>query len=132
MSRYVYYQPNEKDIKDEYGDCAIRALTKAMGMSWIEVFDELCRYARYYQCLPNQKPATHSFMEDSGWHYTSIPKGKRITVEDFAKSHKGEYNLHVRVGYNTHFVAVVDGKYYDTWDSGKKLLYGYWSKKEDV
>lgn len=23
---YVYYQPNDKDLKDNYGDCSIRAL----------------------------------------------------------------------------------------------------------
>lgn len=27
---YKYYQPNEKDLKDNYGDCVIRALTKVM------------------------------------------------------------------------------------------------------
>lgn len=26
---YKYYQPNSKDLKDKYGDCVIRALTKA-------------------------------------------------------------------------------------------------------
>ena len=28
-----------------------------------------------------------------------------------------------------HVVAVVDGKYYDTWDSGEKSLYGYYEKR---
>lgn len=26
---YKYYQPNEKDLKDNYGDCVVRALTKS-------------------------------------------------------------------------------------------------------
>ena len=30
---YKYYQPNKKDIKDEYGDCVIRAFTKALDKS---------------------------------------------------------------------------------------------------
>lgn len=29
-------------------------------------------------------------------------------------------------------VAVVDGKYYDTWDSGYKSLYGYFEKVMDL
>ena len=29
MKRYKYYQPNKKDIKDNYGDCVVRALTKS-------------------------------------------------------------------------------------------------------
>lgn len=27
---YKYYQPNDKDLKDQYGDCVVRALTKVM------------------------------------------------------------------------------------------------------
>lgn len=32
---YKYYQPNEKDLKDNYGDCVVRALTKVTGKNWI-------------------------------------------------------------------------------------------------
>lgn len=30
-TRWKYYQPNKKDLKDEYGDCVIRALCKVTG-----------------------------------------------------------------------------------------------------
>ena len=36
MKRYKYYQPNKKDLKDQYGDCVIRALTKVMDKEWLE------------------------------------------------------------------------------------------------
>ena len=38
---YKYFQPNDKDKKDDYSDCAIRALCKVMNKTWLEVFDEL-------------------------------------------------------------------------------------------
>ena len=41
---YKYYQPNEKDLKDEYGDCVVRALTKVTGKTCRQVFDELLPY----------------------------------------------------------------------------------------
>lgn len=41
MKKYKYYQPNEKDLKDSYGDCTIRALTKTTGKTWLQIFDEL-------------------------------------------------------------------------------------------
>lgn len=51
---------------------------------------------------------------------------KRPTVKEFAKSHPtGRYI--VKVAH--HVVAVVDGVYYDTWDSGYKSLYGYYEVK---
>ena len=45
---YKYYQPNEKDLKDEYGDCVVRALTKVTGKTWRQV------WARYTRNGPNQ------------------------------------------------------------------------------
>lgn len=131
MKRWVYFQPNEKDLKDEVGDCAIRAVCKAFNMDWITAFDSLCKYARKNQCLPNQEKATHPFFEESGWHYTSMGRGKRITVTDLAKTlDKSPVIAHVRVGYRTHLVTIQEGKYYDTWDCGTRLVYGYWSKED--
>ena len=52
---YQYYQPNEKDVKDKYGDCVIRALTKALDMDWLDVFNELVPIAREMQAMPNMK-----------------------------------------------------------------------------
>lgn len=127
---YKYYQPNNKDLKDDYGDCVIRALTKVTGKIWLEVFDELIPYARKMQCMPNGKPCYQEYLKEHGFEYTGISnkKGtKRPTVDRFAKDHKnGTYLL--RVAH--HVVAVVDGIYYDTWDSGMCCMYGYWQFKE--
>lgn len=35
---YQYYQPNQKDKKNQYGDCVIRALSKAYQKTWLQVF----------------------------------------------------------------------------------------------
>lgn len=125
---YKYYQPNQKDLKDTYGDCVIRALTKATGKEWATVFDELVPIARELQCMPNSKASYQRYLIENGFTYQGISnkKGsKRPTVDRFAKDHpKGVYVLVVA----NHLVAVVDGIYYDTWDSGFKSLYGYWVK----
>ena len=123
---YKYYQPNKKDIKDEYGDCVIRAFTKALDKSWIEVFDELVPVAREVQTMPNNRPAYEKYLQLNGlvYHGVSNKKGTtRPTVEKFAKEHKtGRYVLRIA----NHLVACVDGVYYDTWDCGYKSMYGYW------
>lgn len=126
---YKYYQPNKKDLKDNYGDCVIRALTKVLDKEWSDIFDELVPLARDMQCMPNSKPCYQSYLESKGFTYQGISnkKGvKRPTVKSFTKEHpEGEYIL--RVAH--HIVAVKDGQYHDTWDSGHKSLYGYWSKQ---
>ena len=45
---YKYYQPNDKDTKDKYGDCVIRALTKVLCKDWLTVFDELYHMPKNY------------------------------------------------------------------------------------
>lgn len=125
---YQYYQPNEKDLKDNSCDCVIRALTKVMNKSWLEIFNELIPYARKFQYMPNQKECYETYLKDNGFVYVGISnkKGsKRPTVKSFAKENKeGTYLLNVA----NHVVAVVDGKYFDTWDCGEKSLYGYLEK----
>lgn len=129
-NKWKYYQPNKKDIKDEVGDCAIRAFTKALNKSWLEVFDDLIYYAREHQCLLNQKPAYQDYLINEGWHYQSNGKiSKTKTVLKFCKLHnQGTYILYIKVGYRTHLVTVADGIYYDTWDCGNYCVYGYWVK----
>ncbi len=130
MSNYKYYQPNKKDLKDNHGDCVIRALTKVTEKSWLEVFDGLVPIARELQCLPNNKFCYEKYLKESGftYHGVSNKKGtKRPTVESFTKTHKqGTFLLRVA----NHVVAAVNGSYYDTWDSGEYCLYGYWEKQE--
>ncbi len=125
---YNYYQPNKKDIKDEHGDCVIRALTKALNKDWITVFDELVPYAREIQAVPNNKAIYEKYLLDNGFKYFGISnrKGsKRPNVLEFAESHKdGTYVLNIA----NHMVTVNEGKYYDTWNCGWKCLYGYWEK----
>lgn len=125
---YKYYQPNVKDLKDKYGDCVIRSLTKAVNKPWIDVFEELLVYARELQCMPNGKACYETYLKANNFTYTGISnkKGsKRPTVKGFAKEHKdGTYVVSVA----NHMVTIVDGRYYDTWDSGDCCMYGYWKK----
>lgn len=124
--RFKYFQPNKKDLKDKYGDCVIRALVAVTGETWEKVFDLLYPIARELQCMPNNKPCYGKFLKEKGFEYKGISnkKGsKRPTVDDFTKDHKdGKYVLLVA----NHLVASINGKYFDTWDSGNKSLYGYW------
>lgn len=92
----------------------IRALTKALNMEWLDVFDEIHPISRELQIPFNCKPCYEKYLEVKGFIYHGISnaKGKkRPTVQSFAKDHKeGIYVL--RVAH--HVVTVVDGYFYDT------------------
>ena len=126
MKRYQYYQPNKKDIKDKRPDCSIRALCKFLDKEWIEVFDLLVPIAREEQSLLNAKPVLEIFMQNNGCPFISKHNSGK-TVGDIAKTGITAI-CYCRVGYRTHLTAVRDGKYYDTWDSGSRIVYGYWEK----
>ena len=130
--RYVYYQPNSKDIKDEYGDCTIRALSKTLGVTWLEAFDmtiPILRENQVVNIFGAPVEVRNKFLQALGFTYTGVSAKRgstRPTVDSFAKEHPhGTFILKVA----HHVVACVDGKYYDTWDSGYKSLYGYYEKE---
>lgn len=131
--RYVYYQPNKKDIKDKFGDCQIRALSKALDCTWLEAFDkaiEVCREEWVSLIFDAPVPIRKRMLDKLGFDYHGVSNKTgttRPTVDSFAKDHpKGTYILNVA----GHEVACVDGKYYDTWDCGHKSLYGYFERRE--
>lgn len=66
---YKYYQPNKKDLKDKYGDCVIRALTKVTGKEWMQVFDELLPYARELQCMKDWEREANGNCQYSWYDY---------------------------------------------------------------
>ena len=47
---YYYYQPNKKDLKDNYGDCSVRCICKALDLSWKDAYKKLIPYILEYQC----------------------------------------------------------------------------------
>ena len=95
-----------------------------------EIFNDLVGYAKKNQCMPNMLPNIQEYMSDLKIPYTKTykPKArKKETVLDFAKAHKdGKFVLYVRSGFGTHLVSVSGGIYYDTWDCGDRIVFGFW------
>ena len=128
---YKYYQPNKKDIRDAYGDCTVRAISKALDLTWVDAFKLMIPYCIEYQVtniFDCPIKTRKEILSELGFEYTGVSNKrgtKRPTVSSFAKEHKtGTYIINVA----NHVVAVVDGIYYDTWDSGDCSVYGYFKK----
>ena len=43
---FKYFQPNKLDLKDNYGDCAVRTICKAEDLSWLDAYDMMYRLSR--------------------------------------------------------------------------------------
>ena len=126
----LFNKVNVNPLKKKVGDCSIRAISTATGKDWDIVFMDLCEIAFDLKCMPNGDEATDQYLKAN--NFVRIPikitKGsKRPTVESFTKEHaQGTYVLRVA----NHMVAVKEGMYHDTWDSGTCCVYSYWVKQD--
>lgn len=127
MGNFVKVNENPND--NLVGDCVIRALTTASGKSWEEVFEGLCAIAYEKKHMPNEDEVWKEYATTIGFEYKAMPKvkkgEKRPIASEIAKQlGSGSYILRLA----RHLVASVDGNYYDSWDSGRKPVYGYWER----
>ena len=124
---YQRYNPNPETAR--VGDCTVRALCKALNKGWYEVYVNLCVYGLVYADMPSANSVWGAYLKDCGYERFIIPDTcpNCYTVEDFTREHsKGTYVLSL----NGHVVAVKDGDYFDTWDSGQEIPVYYWREKQ--
>lgn len=124
MFRHSNPNPSQKLV----GDCVIRALSIALDESWDNIFLQLMVTAYEMKDMPSSNNVWAYFLHNRGFKRNVIPDicPDCVTIRDFAtNSPKGTYIL----GTGTHVVAVVDGDYYDTWDSGNEIPIFYWERK---
>ena len=120
---YVHYNPNPDHRRT--GDCIIRAVTKVTGKSWENVFIELAIEAFLLHAMPSENDVLGEYLYNLGFDKYIIPNScpRCYTVRDFAYDHPyGKFIL----GTGSHVIAVVDGNYYDSWDSGDEVPLFYW------
>lgn len=123
---YEQYDPNPSNRKT--GDCAIRAVSKALGITWSEAYKALCAEGLLIGMLPHSFRVMLSCLCKKGFLFVSLFHigASVITVHEFAKMNSC-YTFVLLC--DNHVVCVKEGKYYDSWDSGEKLVYGFWVKK---
>lgn len=120
---WIYANPNpaQKNVPD----CVIRAISIALDKPWEEVFDELTTFARYDHSITSDDYVWGHYLYSLGYIPFILPEScpECITVRAFSKIFtKGSYII----GTGFHAVAVIDGDYYDTWDSGNVVPTFFW------
>lgn len=129
MDRFSYYNPNPKGSR--VGDCTIRAISKATGKEWEAVYAGLSAYGYMLADMPSANHVWGAYLKREGFkRYFVDDHGRDIyTVEDFCKDHPaGSYILAIE----GHVVCVVDGRYYDSWDSGNEIPIFYWTRGDSL
>ena len=124
--RYRPYNPNPKRARIE--DCAVRALSKALNMSWDDVYSELTAQGFIMKDMPHAIKVWGACLYKRGYDREFIRghEEEGQTVSEFCEEHQEGTFVLVLDG---HTVCAKDGCYYDTWDSGEELIDYYWRKK---
>lgn len=136
MNRYVFYNPNplQKFHKDgtpmrwKYCDCVIRAICKTEDSDWKSVYRMLTEYGLKHYMMPNDGELLMKLFPEMGYLRHTYKNTERITLKKFAETHKqGSFVVNMP----GHVVAVVNGKYYDAFDSGDFYITSYWRQYWD-
>ena len=121
------YNPNP--ISRRVGDCAVRAVAKALDHDWETAYTLLVANGFLMGDMPSSDSVWGATLRQHGFIRESVPNTcpDCYTAEDFASDHPdGVFVL----GFGEHTATIVDGTLYDSWDSSNEIPQFYWYRKE--
>ena len=128
----VWIPYNEHPYGYTIDDCVLRAIATYFDISWEQAYLMVVAKGYEMKLFPtNMNLVWESMLLDKGLTKYYVPNTcpMCVTVEKFANDHPhGSYIL----GTTTHAIAVINGSYYDTWDSGQEYPVYYFAKKGEI
>ena len=121
------YNPNPAGRS--VGDCAVRAVSKALDTDWETAYKLIAENGYYMGDMPSSDSVWGAVLRQHGFYRKSVPNScpDCYTAEDFCLDHpQGTYVL----GFGGHTATVVDGILFDSWDSRHEIPQFYWYRKE--
>lgn len=120
---FIFANPNPQKLLVE--DCVIRGISIVNDQPWLKTYDQVAAKGRQLFNMPSSNSVWNEVLIDQHFKRSTLPNTcpACYTIIDFCNDHPhGEY----LVATGTHVVAVLNGNYYDTWDSGDEVpIYFY-------
>lgn len=124
---YIEFQNNPCGRR--VGDCAVRALSKALDTTWESAYLMLALNGLQMCDMPSSDSVLGSVLRQNGFERKalSISCPDCYTAEEFCREFPtGTYVLF----FGGHVACVKDGgTLYDAWDSSQELVQYYWGKE---
>lgn len=124
---FRFYNPNPANTL--VGDCVIRAISKLTNQTWEDTYTDIALQGFVMHDMPSANRVWERYLSGLGYKKVLLPEScpDCFTVRDFCREYPiGKYLLAI----GNHVVAVENGDYYDTWDSGNEIPIHYWKRKE--
>lgn len=125
-SKFVQYNANP--MQRQTVDCVIRAISKFLDQTWERTFCELSIFGLILCDMPSANHLWSAYLKSKGYKRALISDDlpDDYCVEDFCDDHpNGTFLLAI----DGHVVTVIDGRYYDSFDSGRECPIYYWFKE---
>lgn len=118
---------NRNPCGKSVGDCAVRAVSVALNLTWDEAYDMMCVEGKVQCDMPSSNSVWGAVLKRHGFTRESLPNEcpDCYTFEDFAEDHP--YGVYV-LGTGNHTATVRNGTIYDSWDSRQEIPQYYWRK----
>ena len=124
----MWIRRNPNPARQHVEDCVIRAICIATGRYWLDVYDELCAVGREVYNMPSSNSVWGLYLYRLGFEPFLLPEAcpSCVTVREFTR--RFPIGIYI-IGTGSHAIAVRDGDYYDTWDSGDEIPIYYFRKE---
>lgn len=121
---FIEYNPNP--CARRVGDCAVRAVAKALKIDWETAYLAIMMNGFYMCDMPSSDAVWGATLRQNGFTRKVIPNTcpECYTAKDFCRDHPvGTYVL----GFGGHTATVKDGDLFDSWDSSDEIPQFYWT-----
>lgn len=123
---FIFANPNPDELFN--GDCVIRALSIALNKPWDDIYLDLCTLGFIMKDMQNADAVWGKYLIENGFkrYILNNECDTCYHLRDFCDDFpEGTYVI----ATGTHAVAVIDGDYYDTADSGDCIPIYYYRKE---
>lgn len=124
---YIKYNPNP--VGRNVGDCAVRAIAKALNTDWETAYSLIADAGYRMGDMPSSNSVWGAVLRQNGFYRKAIPNScpDCYTAANFCDEHRnGVYVL----GFGNHVATVVNGNLYDSWDSSQEIPQYYWYRRK--
>lgn len=112
------------------GDCAVRAVAKALDTDWETAYARLAMSGFAMGDMPNEASVVAATLRKNGFYRAAVPNTcpDCYTAEDFCEDNPdGTFVL----CFGTHMATVEDGTLYDAWDSSTLVPQWVWYREDN-
>ena len=124
---YIHANPNPNGIY--VGDCVIRAIAIATDTSWDYTYIMVALEGLKMKNLPDSNEVWGSYLRSIGFRQILLPDDCPNCYSLREVCYDYPYGTYI-LATGSHVVAVIDGDYYDAWDSGSEVPTSVWRRED--